>query len=131
MTSHTQRTRKQQERRAWRSDYTTNRRRGPLATQIVAPRSFTEKHRTFPGARRPDGRLQSEARRWTLFALEFQQFLAEPFAAVLKDQQPSRHLLPRIAKAAVKHPFMPASVDMDRASGHVSPWVVGLAVLIL
>src|SRR5216683_34636 len=47
----------------------------------------------------------SEPGRRTFFAFEFQQFLAEPFAAALEDQQPIGHLLLRIAKTAVKHLF--------------------------
>src|SRR4029077_14303362 len=50
-------------------------------------------------------RLVRPARRWTLFALHFQQFLGEPFATMLEDQQPIGHLLFRIAKTAVKHLF--------------------------
>jgi hypothetical protein len=34
---------------------------------------------------------------------DLEQFLAKPFAAVLKEQQPRRNLLGRIAKSGVKH----------------------------
>jgi hypothetical protein len=84
------------------------RKHGPLPPSAVGhlgrglyDYTINRKHAETSSRARP----LSETRRRTLFALEFQQLLAKPFAAVLKDQQPRRNLLRRITKSSIEHLF--------------------------